>query len=91
MSSRLEPLLDISFASIKPAPVPRHQYFPFSDDIQYNFSVLYDDTNDTFSQHDFDLSVEEGSGHPELSRKVSSMSTMSTARQAVYRDATTSK
>ena len=75
MSCRIEPLLDKSFGKIPSAPVPRHQAFPYNDDIQYNYSALYEN--------------DPGHHHESLSMKLSStsekkLSVSSNARMAAY-------
>ena len=76
MSCRIEPLLDKSFRKIHSAPVPRHQSFPYNDDILYNYSALYEN---------------EPVNHETLSMKLSSaserkISSSSNARIAAYKE-----
>ena len=76
MSCRIEPLLDKSFRKIHSAPVPRHQSFPYNDDILYNYSALYEN---------------EPVNHETLSMKLSSaserkISSSSNPRIAAYKE-----
>jgi len=42
MSSRVEPLLDKSCSKFPASPVPAYQDFPYNNDIEYNYSALYE-------------------------------------------------
>jgi len=91
ISSRLEPIIDDSFANVRPAPVPRSHSFPFNDDIQYNASVLFDEPSQNIaSSPSAPAATGEDSAllhsHSAVNRKASSTSVSSMARKLAYND-----
>lgn len=78
-------MIDSSFANIRPAPVPRSHAFPFNDDIQYNFTVLYDDVIVEMPEENNHLETHTGN-HPDADRKVSNSSITSVARRCAYNE-----
>ena len=85
MSSRLEPIIDQAFVKVRPAPVPRYQAFPYNDDIQYNYTVLYDELSpvesDLLLSHNLSLNEDP-------QRK---LSTSSAKRNTSYKEKADSK
>lgn len=81
MASRIEPVVDQAFGKIRPAPVPRHQAFPYNNDIQYNYTSLYDDSEAML--HDHELASSKLNSR-EMERKISTASTCSIQRNSAY-------